>query len=740
MHTRDTQQYHHKKPSFWSILFDNLAFVIVVGLVLFCLQFAASVKAQTPDLARAGEMFLVSKQQRVTPALQLNTNVSMSIEGMTSRVSVQQAFTNNSSEWQEGVYVFPLPDDSAVNAMSIRLGEREIVGEIHEREEAREIYQKSRDAGQQAALVEQQRPNLFTQKVANIAPGETVTVELQYIQAVRYENGRFSLRFPMTITPRYIPGVPLGEMEAQQEFVTSNKGWADPTAIVPDAAEITPPYLSLHLQNRINLDITLDAGMEVDSLRSPSHRLDILESLQQDNLFHMNLEGGSAAMDRDFELEWQPRAGQVPQAATFVDSVEGNTYLQVMLMPPQVQASSAALNREVVIVMDTSGSMAGASIAQAKRSVEFALSRLQANDRFNVVEFNSDFHPLFPESVNASAANVMRALNFVRSLNADGGTEMYPALQWALATRNTDTDGMLKQLVFITDGSVGNEEQMFTLIRNDLKAARLFTVGIGAAPNSYFMRKAAELGRGTYTFISDLDEVASSMDALFSKLGNAVMAGVQLTWPAGTEVEYYPTAIPDLYLGEPLFVTAKITGKVASAFDVGISGQLQGKAWERNLNVTMTEPAAQKTTVTSALASYWARQKIAALTDLLQTGTGIEEVKAQVLAIALPFQLMSRFSSFVAVERIVARTQDAALFSSKVGNQPPAGQLLAARMAGQNLQSQQLVYPGTATPAALNLLAGLIALGIALCSSRWSRKQLFSINYLRVDRPARDIE
>jgi Ca-activated chloride channel family protein len=732
MQNREPSHPPIKKPSFWSIVIDNLAFAIVVVLALWCLQFAASVQAQTPELARAGELFLTSRQGAVQPALQLQTKVGMQIEGMTSRVSVRQAFTNDSSEWQEGTYVFPLPEDSAVNAMRMLLGEREIVGEIHERVEAQQIYQQARNAGQKAALVEQQRPNMFTQKIANIAPGETVTVELQYIQAVRYMNGRFSLRFPMTITPRYIPGAPQDAMGLQGEYASSHDGWAQPTAAVPDADEITPPYLPPPLQNTVSMDLTLDAGMELGSLRSPSHRLEILESLVQDNLYHITLEGGTAGMDRDFELEWMPLPGTAPQAATFIDSVDGNTYLQIMLMPPQVRAADAALAREIVIIIDTSGSMAGTSIAQARRSVEFALSRLQPGDRFNVIEFNSDYHPLFPASVAASGANVARARNFVRELDADGGTEMYPALQWALTPHNDDQKELLKQIVFVTDGSVGNEEQLFTLVRNELGTARLFTVGIGSAPNSYFMRKAAELGRGTYTFISDLTQVTSNMDALFSKLGNAVMAGVQIDWPAGTTVESYPSAIPDLYLGEPLFVTAKISGVLRQPFNVGISGQLQGKDWTRTLNLSRTVPPVAKTALTSSIASYWARQKIAVLSDLGHTGISAEAVKAQVLAVALPFQLLSRYSSFVAVEKMVVRT-DAAMHSNKLGNQPPAGQLLAAQMAGQQLLTQQLAYPATATAAGEYLVVGLLALFIALWLGVWGRMKLLLINHLHID-------
>lgn len=732
MQSREFHQPPVTKPSFWSIVVDNIAFTVVVILVLLCLQFAASVQAQTPDLAKAGELFLTSGNGHVRPALQLHTDVTMQIEGMTSRVSVKQAFTNDSGEWQEGTYVFPLPEDSAVNAMKLLLGERAIIGEIHERVEAQQIYRDARNAGRKAALVEQQRPNMFTQKVANIAPGETVTVELQYIQAVRYENGRFSLRFPMTITPRYIPGTPAADTDLHGRYASSGDGWGKATPAVPDAHAITPPYLPQGLQNSVRLDITLNAGMELASLRSSSHRLQILESLQQDNLYHMTLEGGTTSMDRDFVLEWMPQAGNVPQAAAFIDSVAGDTYMQVMLMPPQPQAA-AALDREIIIIIDTSGSMAGTSIAQARQSVEFALAQLKANDHFNVVEFNSDYQPLFPASVPASAANVVEALAFVRSLDADGGTEMYPALQWALeANAGNAQKGLLKQIVFITDGSVGNEEQLFALLRSELGSARLFTVGIGSAPNSYFMRKAAELGRGSYTFISDIAEVTSGMDALFGKLGNALMAGMQLEWPAGLDVESYPSIIPDLYLGEPLFVTAKITGAMPQALRIGLNGRMQGKDWDRTLDVTRPAPAQEKTALTSSIASYWARRKIAVLTDLEHAGADAETVKAQVLAVALPFQLVSRHTSFVAVEERVSRT-DHALSSSKLGNQPPAGQMLAAQMAGQNVLAQQLAYPATATPATLYLIAGLLAFALALWFHGWGRSKLLFINYLRVN-------
>ena len=282
MQTRKTLPNHFKKPSFWSILIDNFAIITAVVFVLLCLQIAASARAQTPELVRAGTLFLTSEAGKMQPALQLQTTVGMQIEGVSSRVSVQQTFTNHSNTRQDGEYVFPLPANSAVYAIRMLRGEREIISETYEEEQARETYSQMRDAGRKAAL-DQKNPDLFTRKLANIAPGETVTVELQYLQTAHYENGRFSLRFPMTVTP---------------------------------------PYLHAQLQNTVSFDITLHAGMELLSLRSPSHTLDIMESLLEDDFFLITLQGGSAGMERDFELEWTPKSARLLQAATFTGRVE----------------------------------------------------------------------------------------------------------------------------------------------------------------------------------------------------------------------------------------------------------------------------------------------------------------------------------------------------------------------------------------------------------------------------------
>lgn len=685
--------------------------------------------AQTPADARTGEFFLVDDGGRQQQAVHLESQVTMDISGMTNRVVLRQSFTNDTGSWQEGIYVFPLPEDSAVNAMKMLLEEREIIGDIRERAEARRVYEQARSEGRRAALTEQQRPNLFTQRVANIAPGETISIELQYIQALHYEDGRFSLRFPMTLTPRYIPGAPLSALPVTGSFRSSGQGWASATTAVPDAAEITPPYHANTAHNMLSMTIRLDAGLPLANVASPTHEL-VTTPLPGPGPLQLQFRDGAVRMDRDFELQWTPDAGSAPQAAAFVDAREDGTYVQLMLLPPRIEDSVTRLGREFIIVLDTSGSMEGNSIVQAKQSVEIALRRLRDDDWFNIVEFNSGYQPLYPASVPATPANIEAARRFVQSLQAEGGTEMLPALRFALTAppANRAGESQLKQIVFITDGSVGNEQQLFALIRTELRDARLFTVGIGSAPNSYFMREAAESGRGTYVHIQDSAQVTQRMNTLLHKLENAAMTDLSISWPTGMSVEHYPSVIPDLYLGEPLFVTARASGSIPARANIRIAGAIAGRNWERTLVVDMTDTGgstAGQPVTRSSLASYWARQKVEGLLDAaLSQGSQDEAARAQmrnaVLAVALPYQLLSPYTSFVAVENRISRPANVPSGSHAVGNTPPAGQTLAEQMANQ--LTQQVVYPATATPADLLVASGVVALVFALLL-RWPRRR-----------------
>lgn len=666
----------------------SVGWLVLAMAVLFLTMLAQQSNAEPGT----GEMIFRTEDGTQQQAMALETDVKIDVKGINAQATVKQRFTNTTDEWVEAVYVFPLPETAAVNAFQMAIGERIIKGVVQEKTEAEKTYNAAKSAGKKAALVQQERPNLFTQSVANIGPGESVVVELSYLQAIIFDAGTFSLRFPLTLTPRYIPGAPLPAEEQDQRLTVGINGWAMPTDQVPDANRITPRYRPPgDSGHTINLTVSLSAGLPITYVQSRSHAI----SIQQEKVAQRVTLHEGVRMDRDFELEWRTASSAQASAAVFTETFDGAGYLQLMLLPPQVKTSST-FPRELVLVIDTSGSMQGTSIEQARRSLLWALDRLRPEDTFNVIAFQSFHTMLFEHPVQATPQNIHYARTFVKHLHADGGTEMAPALEAALAGTET---GNMKQIVFITDGSVGNESALFALIRNRLNGARLFPVGIGSAPNSYFMRKAAQFGRGTFTHIGRVEDVEEKMGALFDKIESPVVADITVQWPG--DAEMYPAVTPDLYLGEPLLVTAKLPEGINAGDTLVISGKTQGQPWRREL--LLQQAAAQADDKSGIVATQWARQKISALLDEKIAGEDPQQIREQVLEVALPFQLMSPYTSFVAVEQTPSRPPEAPLSKQAVHNELPAGQSAPA-----------LMYPQTATPASLNILLGLMSLALVI--------------------------
>ena len=461
--------------------------------------------AISPNSMQAGSL-LMRMESGYVVATRINTDVTINVSGMVARVAVRQAFRNDGPDWVEGIYVLPLPDDAAVDRMRMYIGERFIEGEIREKEKAKKEYEQAKKEGKKASLVEQQRANLFRTSVANIAPGETVTIEVEYLETVSYDEGNFSLRFPLTLTPRFIPGTPQTDRRGS--------GWSADTDRVTDASLITPPMVTQSSDHKVTLRADINAGVALELLASRYHPVRVAET---SGSYSVSLVNASVPMDHDLELVWRPVPDESPRALLFSESVDEQPHYLLMVLPPNDSTiPSIVMAREMIFVVDTSGSMHGTSIEQARKSLQLALKGLRPADRFNVIQFNSSASYLFPASVDATTANVVRAREYVNRLVANGGTNMRPALKMAL--NGPAQESHLRQVIFITDGSVGNEAELFSLIEQDLGTARLFTVGIGSAPNGWFMRKSAEAGRGTYTYISALHEVGEKMTRLFRKL------------------------------------------------------------------------------------------------------------------------------------------------------------------------------------------------------------------------------
>lgn len=685
----------------------------------------------------SGSLLLQSSTPgRYVEAPLVAADVKMHIAGPVIRTTLTQRFTNPSDKWVEGVYAFPLPEDAAVDTLKIVIGDRFIEGDIKERQEARIIYEQAAANGQRAGLVEEERPNLFTTSLANIGPGETVAIQIEYQDKARLDNGVWSTRFPLVIAPRYSPRPTFGlTADRTNRTIAVN----DP---VPDRDRITPPVLhpahepagAEGLRLPVNFDISLEAGVPIADISSQSHGLVVTKADADSATIH--LKDGEVPADRDFILSWKPEPANAPTASLFRETRNGEDYLLAVVNPPAIKVQGQRRDRETIFVIDNSGSMSGESMDQAKQGLLLALDRLAPTDEFNVIRFDDTMDILFTTAVAANEQNLARAKRFVSNLEANGGTEMLPALRAALVDNDKSNTEEVRQVVFITDGSIGNEDELFSAITGGLGRSRLFTVGIGSAPNAYFMTRAARQGRGTFTYMDDVTKVTEQSAKLFAAFENPVMTDLAVKLPTGA-ADAYPSPLPDLYSGEPVTLVLRAADLKG---DLTLSGRLNGSSWSQTFSIA---DAAS----TKGVAQLWGRAKIAGFEESRYSGMSLEDVDKGVLKTALDFHLVSRLTSLVAVDKTPARPAGETLDTRQIASMLPKGwdfgavfgvaaearalrfdrlpdnvmQKINARATQEKpAPEQDLALPGTASMWELSLAFGLtlIAFGAALLRRR----------------------
>jgi Ca-activated chloride channel homolog len=641
------------------------ALIGVAALLAAALSFASGARAANiarPGDARSGSLILKTEGEGYTNAERLGIDVDVTVSGPTLRARVTQVFRNASKDWVEGIYVYPLPDGGAVDTLKMVIGDRVVVGDIKERQQARAIYEQAKQNGQKAALIEQERPNIFTNSVANIGPGETVLVQIEYQEPVRQSGDQFSLRIPLVVGPRYSPAPVVQTVDLR----AGANGWGiatnDP---VPDRNRVSPPVLDPKNHTPVNpttIKVRLQAGFPLGEVKSNFRNVKIDSPNSSTRVITLGGEQEEGA-DRDFELTWNAAAEKAPSVGLFREQVVGSDYLLAYVTPPVVNdAEQKPLPREVIFVIDNSGSMGGTSIVQAKASLLYALGRLQPSDRFNVIRFDHTMDQLFADVVPADSDHLTRAKAFVTALQAEGGTEMIPPMRAALTDHSTDGN-TLRQVVFLTDGCIGNEQQLFDTITSMRGRSRVFMVGIGSAPNSYLMTRAAELGRGTFTHIGSVEQVESRMRELFGKLESPAVTQLSVTF-SDTKADMTPDVLPDLYRGEPLVLAAKL-GKLAGTMEV------KGRIGDRPWSVTLPLANAAEG---SGLSKLWARRKItdAEVAQTMRKLTA-DEANKTILGLALEHQLVTRLTSLVAVDKTVTRPAGEPLKASELPLNLPAG-------------------------------------------------------------------
>lgn len=566
------------------------------------------------------------------------TEVQGEISGPIARVTVTQQFENDAPEIIEAVYTFPLPHRAAVDDMEIRIGQRVVRGAIRRREEARAVYEAAKARGHLAALLEQERPNIFTQSVTNIPPGARVRVVIRYVETLPYEDGRYEFVFPAVVGPRYIPGQPAGRQGG---------GWAQDTDRVPDASRITPPVTppSTRAGHDISIEVRIDAGVPIRDVESGSH--EILVERPTLNRAVVRLKRNAVLPNKDFVLRYGV-AGRGVQTALLAHRDSRGGFFTLIVAPPEKLSREDVAPKEVVFVLDTSGSMSGFPIEKAKEAIAHALAGLYPRDTFNLITFSGDTHILFPEPVPATPENLDRARQFLASRRGSGGTEMMKAIRAALDP--SDSADHVRIACFLTDGYVGNDMEILDEVQRHPNA-RVFAFGIGSAVNRFLLSRMAELGRGEAEFVSLSDDGSAAARRFHERIRNPLLTDITVDW-AGLPVSHvHPRRIPDLFGAKPVILTGRYHSPARGV--IRLRGRLAGQPFVREIPVEL--PAAAQ--ANEALASLWARAEVEDLMaeDYLgmQRGRPRNDLREEITQLGLEYRLMTPFTSLVAVEETV---------------------------------------------------------------------------------------
>jgi Ca-activated chloride channel homolog len=667
----------------------------------FAYQAAEAVEEDTGP--QSGTLMLRHKDgTNQVPAVQLGTDMDVTVTGNIARVRVTQAFRNVSADWMEATYLYPLPQDAAVDSLKMIVGQRVIIGKIKKREEAREIYEAAKADGKKAGLVEQERPNMFTNSVANIGPGETVVIVIEYQMPLSQLDGTFALRMPLVVAPRYIPPHTIKDQAALDDAKTIVSA---PIIDSKRAAKINP----------VSINVNLAPGFEPANLNSPYHKINVTGKGAQRKI---SLADGVVPQDKDFELSWRSASAD-PVVSLYKQELDGKHYVMASIMPPAADVKKAVPPREMIFVIDNSGSMSGASMDEAKKSLVHALGTLRPQDHFNIIRFDDTMTQLFETSVPANAEKIAAAKTFTESLEATGGTEMLPALKAALVDHNvTDRAKVVRQVVFLTDGSISNEKEMLEAIGGDKGNSKVFMVGIGSAPNNYLMSRMATMGRGIYTNIGDAAEVTPKMAKLLDMLSRPAMQGLRVN-VAGNNFDLTPNMLPDLYSGEPLLLLGQ-ADKMDGA--ITVSGFVSGKEWKQTVDLS-------RALESPSVAKLWARRRIDDIeADSLLGVMELEAAEAAITDIGLKFSLVTSMTSLVAVDETPSRPANTPLREEDLPINLPDGWDFEGLLGGETAKAamaneahmakmaevEQFQLPQTATNYALRLLLGMFVFGLGL--------------------------
>jgi Ca-activated chloride channel family protein len=575
---------------------------------------------------RGGEL-RTRVENRIVPLPLKHTDVKAQLTLNVGSVTLTQQYHNPYGTKIEAIYVFPLPDDAAVRDFVMVIGDRRIRGIIREREEAKQIYLEARRQGHVASLLSQDRPNIFTQAVANIEPGKQIDIQITYFHTLRYQDRTFEFVFPMVVGPRYNP-----------PGFTGGVGTAAGSGQKTEVQYLRPEEISLA---DIAVQVYIHAGAEIESVTSPTHAIKVQNG--ERGQASVTLSPNDRVPNRDFVLRYKI-AGRGIQAGVAVHKEEAGGTFAVLVHPPATLAEVPRGAREMIFVIDVSGSMSGRPVEMAKRALVKCLKRLEPDDTFRILAFSDKVWSMTDAPVAANPGNVARGVAFAEALHAGGGTELQEVVRVAL---DTPVAGERFRIVaFLTDGFIGNDRECVAFARAHLGGARIFAYGVGDSVNRYVIEGLARVGRGTAVVLTLDDASEKAADDLFQSVEHPALTDLKIDWGGAAVSEVQPNPLPDLYVGRPVMLLGRYKG--APPLNVRLTGRVGGRPFENDLVRDVENPGTQH----AALTALWARTKIAGLHDAMLGSGDPREFGQEIRTIALQHGLLSEFTSFVAVDSL----------------------------------------------------------------------------------------
>jgi len=598
-------------------------FLLGITLGCFC---SGSVKAQAQNDKTLAPYFVVQGDPGVDQLPLKDTRVDIAVSGVIADVKVVQTYRNEGSRPINASYVFPASTRAAVYAMRMQIGDEVIVAKIKEKEKAKKEFEAAKEEGKSASLLEQERPNVFSMSLANIMPQEQVQIELRYTELLIPTDGVYEVVFPTVVGPRYA---------SAKESTTKQDNWVE----TPYLHEGNKPKSTLHISARIS------AGVPIQELSCPSHQ--ILPQYQSPSVAKLTLDDSDPFQgNRDFVLRYRLAGEQITSGLLLFQGQDENFFLY-MAQPPMRVTEEEIPPREYIFVVDVSGSMDGFPLNTAKRLLRDLIGHLRPTDLFNIVLFAGDSTTLAEQSLSANQANIAKAIGLLEQQRGSGGTELLAAIKQGLSLpRQTDIS---RSVVLVTDGYVSGEEGVFDYIRDNLGQSNVFAFGIGTSVNRYLIEGVAKAGMGEPFVVTEEAEAQGAAAKFREYIQTPLLTNIQVRSIGFDTYDVDPVHLPDLMAQRPVIVFGKWRGPVAGTFE------LQGKTGKGDYVTRLDITGVQPDEGNRALQYLWARSRIAELSDYGSRSVTEEKVGA-ITALGLKYNLLTQYTSFIAVREVVTNT------------------------------------------------------------------------------------